>query len=45
LVIICGLPVTAAVGGRLLAGREPPTIARQLIEGINAPSYVATAVQ
>jgi putative ABC transport system permease protein len=31
-VIIVGLPVLAAVGGWLLAGREPPAIARQPLE-------------
>jgi len=32
LVIIFGLPLAAAAGGWLLAGREPPAIARQPIE-------------
>jgi putative ABC transport system permease protein len=32
LILLVGLPVTAAVGGWLLAGREPPLIARQPIE-------------
>lgn len=32
LVIILGLPAVAAVAGWLLAGREPPVIARQLLE-------------
>ncbi|HEU4396815.1 MAG TPA: ABC transporter permease [Actinomycetota bacterium] len=31
-VTLVGLPLTAAVVGWLLAGREPPTIARQLLE-------------
>ena len=31
-VIVVGLPVLAAVGGWLLAGREPPAIARQPLE-------------
>ena len=30
--VLAGLPVLAAVGGWLLAGREPPTIARQPLE-------------
>ena len=30
--IIVGLPVLASAGGWLLAGREPPAIARQPIE-------------
>ncbi len=32
LILLVGLPVIAAVGGWLLAGREPPLIARQPIE-------------
>jgi putative ABC transport system permease protein len=32
LVILAGLPVIAAVGGWLLAGRQPPAIARQPLE-------------
>ncbi|MGO8683455.1 MAG: ABC transporter permease [Thermoleophilia bacterium] len=32
LVILIGLPVAAAAGGWLLAGREPPAIARQPLE-------------
>jgi len=32
LVIVIGLPLAATAGGWLLAGREPPTIARQPIE-------------
>jgi putative ABC transport system permease protein len=31
-VIIVGLPLAAVVGGWLLAGREPPAIARRPIE-------------
>jgi putative ABC transport system permease protein len=31
-VILVGLPVLAAVGGWLLAGREPPALARQPLE-------------
>ncbi len=31
-VIIVGLPVVAAIAGWLLAGREPPAIARQPLE-------------
>jgi hypothetical protein len=31
-VIIVGLPVAAIVGGWLLAGREPPAVARQPLE-------------
>ena len=32
LVILVGLPVTAAGCGWILAGREPPVISRQLLE-------------
>ena len=32
LILLVGLPLVAAVGGWLLAGREPPLIARQPIE-------------
>ena len=32
LILLIGLPLVAAVGGWLLAGREPPLIARQPIE-------------
>jgi hypothetical protein len=32
LILLIGLPLLAAVGGWLLAGREPPAIARQPIE-------------
>jgi hypothetical protein len=32
LVISIGLPVIAAINGWLLAGHEPPTIARQPID-------------
>jgi putative ABC transport system permease protein len=32
IIIVAGLPVIAAVGGWLLAGREPPAIGRQPIE-------------
>ena len=32
LLILVGLPVLAAAGGWLLAGREPPAIARQALE-------------
>jgi ABC-type microcin C transport system duplicated ATPase subunit YejF len=32
LILLVGLPLIAAVGGWLLAGREPPMIARQPIE-------------
>jgi putative ABC transport system permease protein len=32
LILLVGLPLIAAVGGWLLAGREPPLIARQPIE-------------
>ncbi|MGH3173468.1 MAG: hypothetical protein ACRDPF_06320, partial [Streptosporangiaceae bacterium] len=32
LLLLIGLPLIAAVGGWLLAGREPPLIARQPIE-------------
>jgi putative ABC transport system permease protein len=32
LILLIGLPLTAAAGGWLLAGREPPLIARQPIE-------------
>jgi len=31
-VIVVGLPLAATIGGWLLAGREPPTIARQPLE-------------
>jgi hypothetical protein len=30
--ILAGLPLTAAVAGGLLAGRQPPAIARQPLE-------------
>ena len=32
LAILVGLPLVAAVGGWLLAGRQPPAIARQPLE-------------
>jgi putative ABC transport system permease protein len=32
LILLVGLPLVAAVAGWLLAGREPPLIARQPIE-------------
>jgi putative ABC transport system permease protein len=32
LILLAGLPLVAAAGGWLLAGREPPLIARQPIE-------------
>jgi putative ABC transport system permease protein len=32
LIVIIGLPLAAAIGGWLLAGREPPAIARQPLE-------------
>jgi putative ABC transport system permease protein len=32
LILLVGLPMVAAVAGWLLAGREPPLIARQPIE-------------
>jgi putative ABC transport system permease protein len=32
LILLVGLPLIAAVGGWLLAGREPPLIARQPME-------------
>jgi putative ABC transport system permease protein len=32
LILLIGLPLIAAAGGWLLAGREPPLIARQPIE-------------
>jgi putative ABC transport system permease protein len=32
IVILAGLPVLAAVGGWLLAGREPPTMTRPPLE-------------
>jgi putative ABC transport system permease protein len=32
LVIVLGLPALAALGGWLFAGREPPAIARPVIE-------------
>lgn len=32
LVLLAGLPLAAAAGGWLFAGREPPAIARQPIE-------------
>jgi putative ABC transport system permease protein len=32
IVILVGLPLAATAGGWLLAGREPPTIARQPLE-------------
>ena len=32
LIILVGLPLVAAVGGWLLAGREPPVISRQPLE-------------
>jgi hypothetical protein len=31
-ILLIGLPLLAAIGGWLLAGREPPAIARQPIE-------------
>ncbi len=31
-ILLIGLPLVAAVGGWLFAGREPPAIARQPIE-------------
>jgi hypothetical protein len=30
--VLVGLPLLAAIGGWLLAGREPPTITRQPLE-------------
>jgi hypothetical protein len=36
LAILVGLPLVAAVGGWLLAGREPPAI-RQAAAGVNSP--------
>ena len=32
LILLAGLPLVAAAGGWLLAGREPPAVARQPIE-------------
>jgi hypothetical protein len=32
LILLVGLPLVAAAGGCLLAGREPPAVARQPIE-------------
>jgi hypothetical protein len=32
LILLAGLPLVAAAGGWLFAGRQPPAIARQLIE-------------
>ncbi|HEX9342067.1 MAG TPA: ABC transporter permease, partial [Actinomycetota bacterium] len=32
IVILAGLPLAAAIGGWLLAGREPPAFARQPLE-------------
>ena len=32
LILLIGLPLVAAVGGWLFAGREPPAVARQPIE-------------
>ena len=37
LILLVGLPLIAAVGGWLLASREPPLIARQPIESGSAP--------
>jgi putative ABC transport system permease protein len=32
LILLVGMPLAAAAGGWLLAGREPPAVARQPIE-------------
>jgi hypothetical protein len=32
LLILAGLPLAAAIGGWLLAGRQPPAISRQPLE-------------
>jgi putative ABC transport system permease protein len=32
LILLIGLPLVAAAGGWLLAGREPPAVARQPLE-------------
>jgi putative ABC transport system permease protein len=32
LILLIGLPLVAAIGGWLFAGREPPAVARQPIE-------------
>jgi hypothetical protein len=42
LLILAGLPVAAAVGGWLLAGRQPPAISRQPLESARKPGPFGT---